>query len=145
MYSYSARVLFTVALFQPLRQMTGPTSRTDGSEKSFTVGNRLKQHYIYRLISAKCSRPFPPSDWDLGFSRKKISVIYVNLEKLSFGIRHWLLRRRKGNKGRLRWGIYNFLYIFGSLLHIFNQFMYKWSDPGINELFTLSFSTYKVK
>lgn len=53
--------------------MTGPTSRTDGSEKSFTVGNRLKQHYIYRLISAKRSRPFPPSDWDLGSSGKNLS------------------------------------------------------------------------
>lgn len=46
--------------------MTGPASGTDGSKKSPTVGNRLKQHHIYRVISARRSRPFPPSDWDLG-------------------------------------------------------------------------------
>lgn len=47
--------------------MTGPTSRTDGSEKSFTVGNRLKQHYIYRLISANVPGHSLPLTgiWDL--------------------------------------------------------------------------------
>lgn len=31
--------------------MTGPASRADGSKKSPSVANRLKQHYIYRVIA----------------------------------------------------------------------------------------------
>lgn len=73
--------------------MSGSASRANGSKKSPTVGNRLKQHYIYRVISSQRSRPSPPSEWDLGPPTKKPPWFTSGyLGTLSFGI------GRRGNK-----------------------------------------------
>lgn len=74
--------------------MMGPASGADGSKKSPTLGNRLKQHHIYPSNKRPAFQAVPsPSDWDLGPPTKKPTWFTSSyLGALSFGV------GRRGNK-----------------------------------------------
>lgn len=119
---------------------TPPRERM-GVRNQPTFGNRLKQHHIYRVISAQRSRPFPPFWLGFGTADVKAHLIYVGLFGNAF------IRNREEERKLRGERFHNSLYTSGSLprIPIFNQFTSKRNDPGINELLASSSSAAEVK
>ncbi len=103
--------------------MTGPASRTGGSKKSPSVANRLKQHYIYRVIAPSVpGRALPLIGiWD----RRRKSPLEFTL-----GYRETLHSGSGGGEGKKRGERFHHSLYMSEVFHGITKLRSKRNDPG---------------